>query len=235
MLRSLTELLAPPTCSGCGAFGREWCADCASTPRIDARVDLGFVVHATFRFDGPVRRTIIDWKDEARADARDRVVRWFREGLEPVLARFPDAIVVPVPSAASAVRRRGRSALADAVRAAVPCRRYCQQLVAVRARRDQSGLDRAQRQENLRGSMAWAGGTNTPIILVDDVCTTGATLRESAHAIRAAGAQVEAAFVIAFREPRDPFVLTREGLRLPQNDNSGRFTWIPTTPHSNRT
>lgn len=214
MLRILHELLAPAACIGCAEPGPAWCARCAGVAPRPVRRDLGITVHSRYAFDGPVRRVIIDWKDEARAEATAIVVRWFREALEPMVTMHPDAVIVPVPSSVAALRRRGGAVLVDAIRAAMPAAAVGDALVASARRRDQAGLNRRDRAANLAGSMRWIGDVDRPIILVDDLITTGATLRESVRAARAGGGHPLCACTIAFREREDPFVGSPEGIRL---------------------
>ncbi|MFI8169247.1 ComF family protein [Streptomyces sp. NPDC085931] len=108
-------------------------------------------------------------------------------------------LLVPVPSGRRAVRARGHdparrialAAAADLRRGGVPAR----VLGVLRHRRavaDQSGLNSRQRQDNLAGALTVApGGAGLlaagPVVLVDDVMTTGASLAEAARAVRAAG------------------------------------------------
>ncbi|CAL9476889.1 hypothetical protein SUDANB176_02966 [Streptomyces sp. enrichment culture] len=112
--------------------------------------------------------------------------------------RVPGAVLlVPVPSARRAVRARGHDparriafAAAGALRrGGVPAR----VLPALRQRRhvaDQSGLDSRQRLANLAGALVVAPGcgrllSGGPVVLVDDLMTTGASLAEAARAVRA--------------------------------------------------
>ncbi len=72
---------------------------------------------------------------------------------------------------------------------------------------DQARLDRAERAANLRGAYAVRPGPRPgspayPCVLVDDVITTGATLAESARALRSAGVRVVGAAVVAATELR---------------------------------
>lgn len=112
--------------------------------------------------------------------------------------RVPGAVLlVPVPSARRTVRARGHDparriafAAAGALRrTGVPAR----VLPALRQRRyvaDQSGLDSRQRLANLAGALVVAPGcgrllSGGPVVLVDDLMTTGASLAEAARAVRA--------------------------------------------------
>lgn len=68
--------------------------------------------------------------------------------------------------------------------------------------REQAGLDRAQRQGNLRDAFAVLPGAKASIqgrsvAVVDDVMTTGATLAECARVLLAAGAASVVAWVVA--------------------------------------
>lgn len=71
----------------------------------------------------------------------------------------------------------------------------------------QKGLGRGERAERVRDSMRVRRGPFTPdvrgapCIIIDDVLTTGATLAEAARALRAGGAEVRGAVVLAATRP----------------------------------
>jgi predicted amidophosphoribosyltransferase len=72
---------------------------------------------------------------------------------------------------------------------------------------DQSGLTAAGRLANLSGALVAAAGSAAvlaaaPVVLVDDLMTTGASLTVAARAVRVAGGRVAGAAVVA--GPRDP-------------------------------
>ncbi|MEU6368554.1 ComF family protein [Streptomyces sp. NPDC046931] len=110
----------------------------------------------------------------------------------------PPVLLVPVPSARRAVRARGhdptrRIALAAAgeLRRTGTVARVVAVLRQRRAVADQSGLDARQRLDNLAGALEVAEGgarllADGPVVLVDDLMTTGASLAEAARAVRAA-------------------------------------------------
>ncbi|MBY8888028.1 ComF family protein [Streptomyces sp. PTM05] len=118
-------------------------------------------------------------------------------------------LLVPVPSSRRAVAARGhdparRIALraARALRGAgVPAR----VLAVLRQRRpvaDQTGLSAAGRMANLSGALGTVAGgerllAHGPVVVVDDLMTTGASLAEASRAVREAGGAVCGAAVIA--------------------------------------
>jgi ComF family protein len=107
----------------------------------------------------------------------------------PVL---PQALV-PVPLHRERLRERGYN---QALELAKPLARAFgialrgDLLVRSRATAAQSNLDAAARRRNLQGAFEVNGNLTLPehIALVDDVMTTGATLRECARVLRRAGA-----------------------------------------------
>lgn len=99
--------------------------------------------------------------------------------------------LVPVPSSKASQRRRGRSFTVDltqqiSLRTAIPLN-DC--LTLSRRVSDQSGLSRIERVSNLKGAFALKSNAivRGELILIDDVVTTGATLREASRALNSQG------------------------------------------------
>jgi len=115
----------------------------------------------------------------------------------------PD-LVVPVPLHPRRLRARGFNpalTVARTVSRSVRAPLDATALERVRDTPSQTGLDAAARARNVRGALRARRGVPERLWLVDDVVTTGATLRESARALRAAGARSVIA-VCAARTPR---------------------------------
>jgi predicted amidophosphoribosyltransferase len=126
-------------------------------------------------------------------------------------------ILVPVPSASTAVRERGFDATAALAKRAV--RRLSAErpvrtaglLAQHRGLADQSGLDAAERSANLRGGLrlrrsGWFPGNpgkaaarpdGPALVVVDDLVTTGASLTEAARCLAEAGFEVLGAATVS--------------------------------------
>lgn len=198
MLDALAVLL-PVECAGCGADDRALCATCrgALVPEVSSRLlEAGLRVWSGLEYDGVARSVMLALKRDGRTDA----ARFLAPALAAaVVAAAPDPegiVVVAVPGARAGFRRRGydpvRLLLARAglgsLRVFAPARPH----------RAQKLLDVGERETNLRGALrlrrAVAGRR---ILIVDDVVTSGATLREVARVLRSAGADVVGAAVVA--------------------------------------
>ncbi len=138
--------------------------------------------------------------------AETRAARLLAELLLPLpedVSFPPDTVVTWVTMPES--RRRDRAvdhgrllAEAFAEKLSLPCR----QLLLRRDRREkhQVGLGAEQRAANLQGAFSPAEKISFPVLIIDDVRTTGTTLCRCAEALRAGGAaQVSAITVTARR------------------------------------
>ena len=96
-----------------------------------------------------------------------------------------------VPATARARRRADHAAdlLAAALAKSLGIRFSPRRLVKVRSTERQSGLPLARRAQNVRGAFQARGGAPRRVLLVDDVATSGATARECARLLLAAGAR----------------------------------------------
>jgi predicted amidophosphoribosyltransferase len=102
------------------------------------------------------------------------------------------------------VRERGFDATAALARTAARWLRpgyvvsVAPALVQVPGVRDQSGLDARARQANLAGGFRLRGRLpDRPVVIIDDLVTTGSSLTEGARVLRRAGVAVLGAATVA--------------------------------------
>jgi ComF family protein len=101
-----------------------------------------------------------------------------------------DAVIVPIPGSSQRIAQRGYDQAVVLAQAVATTRHLplSQQLVRVRQTTAQAKLNRGQRQQNVAGAFMWQGGVPpTQIVLIDDICTTGATIAAAIAAIHHAG------------------------------------------------
>ena len=196
-------LLSPVDCAGCGRPDRSLCERCRRSlaPEIDTRLlrgGEGDELSVTFglRYEGVVRRVILEFKQNGRTGLARALSRPFGHAVARVVATAGPVLVVPVPPGRASSRRRGydpvRLLLARAGIRSVRALR-----LAGRAQGQKLlGID--DRARNRAFSMRASGVVRgRRVVLVDDVITTGATLVEAARAVREAGGVVVGAAALA--------------------------------------
>ncbi len=222
MAWALLDLVTPAECSGCGSpvaisGGTSiWCGSCSidlrrrwyAAPRRSepnpSPPGLPPVV-AAGEYAGVLRHAIVSYKDGGRTQLRPELARRLAGALGR-LARPPGVVLVPMPSTAHADRARGGAPVPELVAQAagllpepIPVIRS---LRVARLVADQAGLDRQARARNVDGAYAVLRRAvpqlaHRPVLLADDVLTTGATLAEGARAVRVIGGRVLGAAVVA--------------------------------------
>ncbi|MFC9998280.1 ComF family protein [Nocardia sp. NPDC127526] len=207
----LLDLILPRSCAGCGASGTGWCADCAgalSGPpiRIRPRADPGVPCWALAGYRGAPRRAVLAAKEHRRRDLAVPLGLALARGLDHLRDAARPLLLVPAPSRRAAARRRGGDPVVRAAAVAASWLPDCRVFGTLRMRpgvRDSVGLDSGDRQHNLCGRIivvpdcpptGWFAA-NAEVVLVDDVLTTGTTMRESVRALAGAEVPVRAVLV----------------------------------------
>ncbi|MGB3698061.1 MAG: ComF family protein [Gordonia sp. (in: high G+C Gram-positive bacteria)] len=215
---ALGDLVAPVECGGCGRPAVRWCDRCAAglrdVPRLLApRIDPGVPVWAIGRYGGPMASAVIDLKEHRRRDLAPVLGRLLADGLVD-LARWGDLpssarlTLVPAPTRMLAARVRGGDTVtavaAEAAAVLGPAVRVTPLLATAALTRDSAALGAGARHANLAGAVRLRRPlpealkrARVPVILVDDVLTTGATAAHAARVLRRAGAHVAAVVVLA--------------------------------------
>jgi predicted amidophosphoribosyltransferase len=192
------DLVLGATCPGCNEPGWGTCGQCRAALEKAASFQVVRALPGFPRttggsvYAGEVRRLVAAHKERGSRHAGASLGSLLTSAVLLHGVSRP-LTLVPVPSSPAAVRRRGYdSVLLIAGDAARRLRRSGHPVVVrrvlrhVRRLEDQAGLDTAARWENLRGAMV-AMPVQGRVLVVDDVCTTGATLTEACRALREAG------------------------------------------------
>ena len=210
--------IEPPFCSVCGqtyegemASGFQ-CANCAG---IDLAFDFAI---GAYRNEGLARELVHRFKYEGESHLCAPLGRMLREVFEEErlaasVKNGEEWVVIPVPLHRRRQRERQYNQSAELARV---LRRIAREenlplsglhgLRRTRYTRRQASLDRTDRLKNLKGAFALRRGPgirrrieDAAILLVDDVCTTGATASECARVLREEGGAAKIVVITVVR------------------------------------
>ena len=222
---SLLGALYPPRCGGCGTIGSLWCETCQSgllpvcapmcakcgEPNVPHRLcakcrehplQIDFV-RSVVIFQGALRQAVHRFKYQRLASLADLFGDWL--GDYWIENQLHADRIMPVPLHPARERERGYNqsgllAKRLSKRVGVPVAESG--LQRIRATAVQMELDAAQRRLNVAGAFVCVDPAvrQKRVVVIDDVCTTGATLEACAAALL----QARAASVFGLTLARTP-------------------------------
>jgi ComF family protein len=223
-LNKFLEFVYPTRCVSCGAGGELLCGECAEELAplarwnclVCGRPAVGGVTHsvcrsrwaperflAAFPYRGPARRLVQALKYRRLRRVAQIMANFLINELQEVGVEFgPQARVAPIPLSFWRKNSRGfnqAELLARELAKGLGLEFRPELLRKVRDTSSQVSLTRPERKANVRGVFAVSGKlSGEDILLVDDVVTTGATVREAARMLKKAGARQ--VWVLAFAQ-----------------------------------
>jgi predicted amidophosphoribosyltransferase len=201
MTSTLLDLLLPSSCIVCGKKPKPLCPGCRPEVRIKAVQGFSFPIRYAHKFEGAVASVISGYKDQ-------QLTTLGKEIALSGLALFSEldfsqlsAVITPARNLRN-FRKRGFDPAHDLAMRSLKLAGINVPVISLsnaRSRLDQRGLDRAERARNVAGSMKLTRALSKPVVLFDDVMTTGATVREMARACEEQGVRIAHCCVLAQR------------------------------------
>ena len=175
------------------------CGTCLRDPPAFSRT------HAGFTYDGIIRKLILELKHAGRRHHASLLMAplWEKLGALPA-----NSVLIPIPLHPSRLRRRGFNQSLDLAHALNRKRRFevwPQGLKRIKASPDHRKQSAHARRRNVQGAFMVARPDciqGRTIVLVDDVITSGATIRAAAKVLKRAGASLILVFTAARALPR---------------------------------
>lgn len=195
ILNPLLDLIFPPVCVGCGRVGEIFCPTCMATIDQDMVDRYPVPAHlsalaAVGQFSGVLQKAVHTLKYEHFT----AIAKPLGALMADQINQWPPALLLPVPLHEERFRQRGynQSALLGQALAKQLNWSFADNvLTRTRSTPSQVGLNYQARQKNVKDAFTVVkepAVKQNHIVLIDDVCTTGATLSECASALLSAGA-----------------------------------------------
>ena len=196
MLRQIIEIVVdiifPRNCLGCGKEGKYICEKCdlflSETPSLFSQGSLEELV-SIWEYEGLIKEIILKIKYYGTFEAINDLVKKAFKIRKPYLTE--DTIITFVPMFRKKEKQRGfnqAEIIAKKV-GEMTGSKVLSLLEKIKDTPSQTKLDKNERLKNIRGSFRIKEGIicNSNILLVDDVWTSGATMKECARVLKKSG------------------------------------------------
>ena len=211
IISSLNQILFPARCLICSTLGETLCPTCRLEWRFSAiertfnHGGTSIKAISSLEYSPTIQKIVLAAKESEIAHADLLMQSALRHSINAAQKYGWIDALVTIPSRPSAVRRRGREfliAITEDIASdlGVPLLNI---LSHTRRIKDQSGLYRQQRWNNLDGALVVKEKrfSGMRVLLVDDLVTTGATLVEGVRALSYAGIEVVRGVTASIAKP----------------------------------
>lgn len=206
--KSLSSLLIAPACPLCDRSSpqffcrdcdRQLCACAFDRPAADWRGDLP--IFAWGKYEGTLKRAIAQLKYSGQPQIAQPLGFWLGEAWRKNM-QMPTCAIVPIPLHANKQKQRGYN------QATLLAESFCQAtrlpiapdaLRRIRSTEAQFKLTAIDRAENLADAFAVnpAFQNRSGVLLLDDIYTTGATVRSAASCLQQQGIRVRGVIALS--------------------------------------
>jgi predicted amidophosphoribosyltransferase len=206
LVTDIADLVLGRTCVACGEFGPPMCDPCLDRARRSGFRRLGsdLVIAAGTRYQGVGRTVVLAHKRQLTRGLAPALGCLMADAVGRIQPTPVPLVLVPIPSHRQAARERGQDTVRAIARAAVIALRSRGRpaelqplLIRADARASLAGATRAERRIRVAGAFAARARTNDPVIVVDDVVTSGATMRSAIEVLRTADCLVIGGVAVA--------------------------------------
>lgn len=192
----------PKNCINCGKEGKYICEKCelflSEAPSIFHQGSLEEVI-GCWEYEGLAKRIIFKIKYDGVFDAINELIETAFEKREPYLPENTIITFVPMFREKERIRGFNQAKLIAKKLGKITGRKVLPLLEKIKDTRSQTKLDKVERLANMKDSFRKKEETVCPnnVLLVDDVWTSGATMKECAKILKKSGAKRIFGFTLA--------------------------------------
>lgn len=224
IIEQIRDILMPRGCAGCDCPDVVLCDDCADQFQSTIVFPLPDAILSGFAcatYTRQARHAILSWKDHDDVEcdspfAQAMISLIERSGVMCKLQQLGECVITPMPSSPASIRKRGRRQCVPLARAITRylCAAHihasygellCTKHVRTKSVQQSNARARQQRIKNhLQLTRAGQRMDHTvPVILIDDIVTTGSTMRSACQVLQQHGYTVMSALTLAYTPRRD--------------------------------
>jgi predicted amidophosphoribosyltransferase len=203
IFRDLSGLLVQNYCYFCGKIEEIICHECVISNLELAKIQFiqNVPILTMTTKDKTFSKLITSYKDEGVSNLVQSFSKILSVGLK-FFSKHQQVKVVNVPSTTKAILKRGNDPISLMTESAclMAGRRFIYEkrlLVNERERKDQASLNFQQRKLNTENAFKANFAETKPVIIVDDLITTGTSITQSIFALRAKKINIKACVILA--------------------------------------